>query len=180
MRPLVIGVAGAHSGSGKTHAARLILERLPGWGAIKCTPSSIYTALTDDPAALAEEGKDTALMLRAGAAEALWVRATPRDMNETLRLALDRLSHLPGVVVEGNSAIEVLSPDIVIFMAGEPDRLKQSAVPILSRADIVIIRGDGPAGLEPGIPVFPSDRPEGFLQRVTEMVTERVNERAGG
>jgi uridine kinase len=35
MRPVIIGIGGAHSGAGKTTIASLILKRLKGWGAIK-------------------------------------------------------------------------------------------------------------------------------------------------
>lgn len=142
--PITIGIGGSGSGSGKTAFACLLLERLKGWGAIKYTPEAVYSSVIDDPEILGEKGKDTEMFIRAGAAEVLWVRSAPEDLEETLGIALGRLSHLKGIVVEGNSAIEVLKPDIVIFLdRGEKDEkdkeeLKGSARRAFDAADIVI------------------------------------------
>jgi molybdopterin-guanine dinucleotide biosynthesis protein len=149
MKPFLIGVGGSHSGSGKTTLACRLLERLGNWGAIKYTPTQIYSSVTEDPEsqeALEKSDKDTSLMLRAGAAGALWVQSTPEDINETLQVALDRLSELDGIVVEGNSAIEVLKPDIVIFITGESGKFKQSARVALKMADVVIHVDTPPEG----------------------------------
>jgi molybdopterin-guanine dinucleotide biosynthesis protein len=173
MRPFMVGIGGAHSGSGKTTVACRLLERLTGWGAIKFTPSLLYTSISDEPSLPGQEGKDTALMLEAGAGEALWVQSTEEDMPETLRMAVERLSHLDGIVVEGNSAIEVLSPDIVIFMAGEPDRFKHSAEDILRMADLAICPDIPPQGAPGGVPVFKRTDTERYLGYITGIIDER-------
>jgi hypothetical protein len=48
-------------------------------------------------------------------------------------------------VVEGNSAIEVLKPDIVIFVSGDTAKFKKSADRILQMADILLFEGSLPA-----------------------------------
>ena len=173
MKPFLVGIGGSHSGSGKTTLACRLLERLGNWGAIKYTPTQIYSSVTDDAEGLEQTDKDTSLMLRAGAAGALWVQSTPEDINETLQVALDRLSELEGIVVEGNSAIEVLKPDIVIFIAGEPERFKQNAETVLQMADVVIYIDTPPEGTPHEARKFIHDETEKYLHYITEAVNER-------
>lgn len=160
-RPLLVGVGGAHSGSGKTTVAAAllsffssgtdaedpssaypILRSLKRWGAVKCTKTAIYTSLIDDGDVLRTRDKDTARFCEAGAEEVLWVQSPPENLEEVLPEAVDRLSHLDAIIVEGNSAIEFLKPDIVLFIVSASNRIKSSAQGILHQADIIIISGD--------------------------------------
>lgn len=60
-------------------------------------------------------------------------------LKDILPLAVERLSAHKGIVVEGNSAIEFLGPDIVIFVIGRGSKsLKKSALNVLNMADIVL------------------------------------------
>ncbi len=60
-------------------------------------------------------------------------------LKDILPLAVERLSDHKGIVVEGNSAIEFLRPDIVIFVFGRgSESLKKSAVNVLNMADIIL------------------------------------------
>ena len=104
-----------------------LLARLSGWGAIKVTPTELYSTIIDDPAVLREPGKDTALMLEAGAEEVLWIKAPREGVAEALETATERLGHLNGVVVEGNSAVEVLRPDVILFIASGSTRGRSGA-----------------------------------------------------
>ena len=144
MKPLIIGIGGGHSGAGKTFIACKILERLKGWGAIKYTNTPLYSSITDNSNILSEEGKDTKRFLDSGAEKVLWVQATSPESEETLLMAAEMLSHLQGIVVEGNSAIEALSPDIVIFVSGDIAKFKKSADRILQRADILLFESKFP------------------------------------
>lgn len=155
---MIIGVGGAHSSVGKTTVASSLLKyftsesredilatrlgALKRWGAIKYTKTAFYSSLVDDKAMLHMEGKDTALLYGAGAEEVLWVQSPPEDLAEVLPLAVERLSHLDAIVVEGNSAIEFLKPDIVLFILSASNKVKTSAQGILHQADIIIIPGD--------------------------------------
>jgi len=91
-------------------------DKLHKWGAIKYTKTELYASLVDDRAVLSQKDKDTGRFIAAGADEVLWVKSPPQDLNELLPLAMDRLSWLDGLIVEGNSVIEFLNPDIVIFI----------------------------------------------------------------
>ena len=109
------------------------------WGAIKYTKTAIYSSITDTPDILAQENKDTARLLKAGAENVLWVQSPAEGLQEVMPLAVTRLLHLSGIIIEGNSAIEFLKPDVVIFIFGrDTGTLKKSAVKILDMADIIL------------------------------------------
>ena len=149
-RPLIIGIGGSHSGTGKTTIASMLLSALsseslnPGahrrWGAIKCTKTALYTSLIDDRAILDRKDKDTGKLLKAGAEEVLWIRGPLEGIKETVSMAIDRLSHLDGIIIEGNSAIEFSNPDVVIFILGicGEEMEKASALRLIKHADIIV------------------------------------------
>ncbi|GAB4387654.1 MAG: hypothetical protein Kow0025_02460 [Thermodesulfovibrionales bacterium] len=145
MKPRIIGISGGSSGSGKTTAACQILGRLRGWGAIKYTRASGEASVVDDPGVLRTAGKDTAKMLEAGAEAVLWVRSPREKLPGALKEAVARLSHLSGIVVEGNSAVELLDPEVVVFVAGGGG-IKPGAERLLERASVVLHGGIPPAG----------------------------------
>ncbi len=142
---MIIGIGGSASGSGKTTMAEELLKALRrraegDFGVIKFTKTEIYTSVVTDDDTLFEEGKDTARMLKAGARGAVWVRSPGGgELSEALGVALQNLfggrQPLRGVIVEGNSAIELLKPDIVIFMGGPC--FKSGAEGVLRLADVV-------------------------------------------
>ena len=138
MRPVIIGIGGSGSGAGKTTLAAMLLKRLPGWGAIKFTKTTLFSSITDDKNVLSKEGKDTRKMLDSGAEKVLWVRSPSPVLAETASMAVEELSQLNGIIAEGNSIIEALNPDIVVFVKGPGRESKKSAERILDMADVVI------------------------------------------
>jgi molybdopterin-guanine dinucleotide biosynthesis protein len=143
MRPVVIGVGGAHSGSGKTEFASLILQHFRGWGAIKYTRSALYSSVTDDPGIISMKGKDTQRLLDSGACKVLWVKSPAYALRDVLPVSVDMLSDLEGIVVEGNSAIEFIRPDVILFIFGSDiARTKESARRVLRMAHMVV-SGEG-------------------------------------
>ena len=135
-RPFIIGIGGTCSNVGKTMTAVLLLQHLSSgtekWGAIKYTKTEFYTSLVDDKETLSRKDKDTGRFLEAGAGEVVWVKAPQRELADILPLALKRLSHNDGIIAEGNSAIEFLKPDIVIFMIGKMRSAGKQALKRLS------------------------------------------------
>jgi molybdopterin-guanine dinucleotide biosynthesis protein len=170
MRPFIIGVGGSHSGCGKTTVACHVLSKLRGWGAIKCTPTVLYSSVVESPEVLKNAGKDTGRFIGAGAAGVVWVQSTPHDLEETLGIAVGKLSHLEGVVLEGNSAIEVLKPDIVIFISKEPGRFKKSALAVLGMADLVVFESKPPPGIPAGARAYRLADREGYVKYVSEAI----------
>jgi molybdopterin-guanine dinucleotide biosynthesis protein len=180
-RPILIGIGGAHSGSGKTTYASLLFQRLRGWGGIKYTKTDIYCSLIDEHDVLLTEGKDTRRMLDAGAERVLWVKSPPSDLGELLPLAVEKLLGLKGIIVEGNSAIEFLVPDIIIFTFGSnSEEIKESAKRILARADVVLSEEET-IGAAPGkarcFRKSPAHNKE-FLITIVEMVEKKEKIRA--
>jgi molybdopterin-guanine dinucleotide biosynthesis protein len=176
MAPIRVGIGGDRSGSGKTLVASRLLQRLKGWGAIKCSPSPLYTSVIDDPEVLKEPGKDTARYLEAGAAEAVWVQAPRSEIEESLGIAQGRLSHLEGIVIEGNSAVETLkeSPDVIIFIVsgGEKD-LKNNTEGLIRRADVVLYAGEAPGSVPEGAGVFRLVDEGEFLDYILKLIDGR-------
>jgi len=150
-RPILIGIGASHSGSGKTFLASRILRHFSltpdpnsltpalACGAIKYTRTQSGSELITDPAILMTPGKDTWQMVTSGAREAIWVRSVRSALGDLLPKALKRLSHLDLIIVEGNSAIEFLKPDIVIFIFGKGrKRWKPGIEELAAGADIIL------------------------------------------
>ncbi|MBI5741113.1 MAG: hypothetical protein HZA16_10375 [Nitrospirae bacterium] len=139
----IISVAGAHSGVGKTSLCSILLKDLKGYGAIKFTKTALYTSVVDDERVLCEPGKDTQVYLESGAERVVWVQSPGGDeLEEALDIALTRMAGLKGVVIEGNSPLRFLRPDLAIFLVQEEGRTKPSAEAAGGRADIIIINSE--------------------------------------
>lgn len=173
MKPFLIGIGGGGSGCGKTYFACLLLARLRNFAALKCTRTHLYTCIVDDPAELSKPDKDTGRMLASGAAAAIWVQSTREDMPETLPVALSKLSAHECILVEGNSAIEVLTPDIVIFISGPEGRIKPSAHDVLMRSDVVVHDSRWPLRGPAGARYFDLRQEEELLEYVAVQCRKR-------
>lgn len=145
-RPFIIGIGGTCSNVGKTMTAVLLLQHLSSgtekWGAIKYTKTGFCTSLVDDKETLSRKDKDTGRFLEAGAGEVVWVKAPQQELADILPLALKRLSSNDGIIVEGNSAIEFLKPDIVIFIFGNGKERWKPGIEILAGTSDIIICED--------------------------------------
>jgi molybdopterin-guanine dinucleotide biosynthesis protein len=179
MKPIIIGISGAYSGAGKTMLASMILQRLKGWGAIKYTKTAIYCSVTDDIAILSEEGKDTQRLLDSGSEKVLWVQAPQADLGEILPMALDKLYDLEGVLVEGNSAVEFLKPDIVVFVSGDEKEFKEGSENSLRMADVVVYGKKPPKGMPKRSQRFRWDDLQGCIDYVMGLVEKRKKDSRG-
>ena len=141
----IITVSGAGSGKGKTALAVFLLSCLKGYAAIKVSSSGFFTRVTDSPEVIEEEGKDTALMKKAGASHVVWVQGPPEDISETLSMAMSLVGDVPGVVIEGNSPLKAIRPDTAYFVIGEDGEMKPGADEALSKADVVVVNADAPS-----------------------------------
>jgi len=170
----VIGVGGAYSGVGKTTVICNILQRFKNWGAIKYTKTPFYSSATDDLAVLSEEGKDTKRFLDAGAVKVVWVQSPYSELLATLSLAAGMFSHVRGILIEGNSAVEVMPPDIMIFVSGsQQKKWKTNAGNILAGADIVLYDKE-PSREFPSARIFHIEETAEYLQYL-ETLIHRTN-----
>ncbi|HMK49357.1 MAG TPA: hypothetical protein VK435_04845 [Thermodesulfovibrionales bacterium] len=172
MHPLVIGIAGAHSGAGKTTVACEILRQFEGWGAIKYSRTSFFSSITDDPEVIMAQGKDTRRMMDAGAVRVLLVQSPADELPDILPLALGMLSDLQGIVVEGNSAVQLIKPGVVVFVSGDPDLFKDSAEPLLGMADVVLSSSES-FPQRPKTRLFRTDDAEGYLSYIKRIIEEK-------
>ncbi|PWT94451.1 MAG: hypothetical protein C5B55_02740 [Blastocatellia bacterium] len=148
-RPKVIAVSGFSSNVGKTTLVCDLLERLPGWEAIKLTrghyrscgrdPVSccVSDLLSDEPLVLSgrdsnyESRKDTGRFWDAGASNVHWVIVNDEQVQAGIAEALSRVK-ADGVIVEGNSFLEYITPDISIMCSrAEGGTIKPSARKVL-------------------------------------------------
>jgi molybdopterin-guanine dinucleotide biosynthesis protein len=163
-QPRVVAVSGFSSNVGKTTLVCELLRQLPGWEAIKLTRGH-YRSCGRDPAGccvsdlLREEpvvrsgrdanyaiGKDTGRFWDAGATNVHWVIVKEDQVEEGIREALSRVE-ADGVIVEGNSFLEYIAPDLSIMCArSEGGRIKSSGRKALSKSDFLYLtRLDGSA-----------------------------------
>lgn len=154
----VVTVSGTSSEIGKTTLVCALLERLPGWGAVKVTRGHYRSCGRDpdtccvsgllgaEPRVFASRsdtdvaGKDTGRYWSAGAAAVRWVVGMRGQEAEGLSIALGELADRPGVVVEGNRIVQACGPDLAVMVAHPGQReVKSSARRILDRIDALYV-----------------------------------------
>jgi hypothetical protein len=201
---VAIVVVGGHSRSvGKTSVVAGLIAALreSEWTAVKITQygHGVCSAngepcdcVTDDHSwAISEErdrsGKsDTSRFLLAGAVRALWVRTEQGRLAEAMPALRKRIEPLPNVIIESNSVVKFLRPDLYLTVLdpGTED-FKNSAREFLDRADAVILheRADGAAwdgvSLKPiaGRPLFRIAPPNYVTPEIVEFVRTHMSER---
>lgn len=197
-------VVGGHSrNTGKTAVAAAIIAatRELGWTALKltqyghnlcsedgracdCAPEN-----PDHPFAISREESrsgrtDTSRFLAAGAAEAYWVRTPVGRLAEALPAICGLMEGKPYVIVESNSLLRFLRPDVyLVVLDADTADFKPSALENLDRADAFVqvdSRSGLPAweGVAPSLierrPVFRVRRGVYATEEMTEFVRERV------
>jgi molybdopterin-guanine dinucleotide biosynthesis protein len=163
--PTIVAVSGLSSNTGKTTLVCELLQRLPGWEAIKLTrghyrscgkdPNGccVSDLLRDEPlirsgrAGNYETGKDTGRFWDAGAANVHWVIVGEDQVEDGITRALSRVT-AEGVVVEGNSFLDYVNATLSIMCArADGGTVKPSARRGLPKADALYLSSldaDGP------------------------------------
>ncbi|MBF0518069.1 MAG: molybdopterin-guanine dinucleotide biosynthesis protein MobB [Nitrospirae bacterium] len=143
---MLVCIGGAHSSCGKTTLSERLLKRLTKrkkgtWGAIKYTQTAFYTSLSDAQDTINQSDKDTSRLLSAGARRAQWIQAPRHELEEIVRIAIDKFWEMDGILVEGNSPTEYVDFDVVAFVFGEdPLKIKDSAKRALEKATVLVLR----------------------------------------
>lgn len=155
--PTIVAVSGLSSNTGKTTLVCELLQRLPGWEAIKLTrghyrscgkdPNGccVSDLLRDEPLIRSgreenyEAGKDTGRFWDAGAVNVHWVIVGEDQVEDGIKEALSRVK-TEGVVVEGNSFLDYVTADfsIICARAGE-NKMKTSARRTLEKSDALYL-----------------------------------------
>lgn len=152
----IITVSGAHSGVGKTKVAELLLKKLKDWSALKITVThrqgicpvhkDCHTcdelhsdfSVIGNKDIIEAKGKDTQRLKTAGAKEVLWLKSKPEALKKGIHKAISLFKNTRGLVIESNSALKYLKPDLAIFVKRKDSILKPSAKKILEKADLAI------------------------------------------
>jgi molybdopterin-guanine dinucleotide biosynthesis protein len=158
----IISVTGAHSNVGKTTLGAILVSNLKGFGAIKFTKTPLYSSVTDDPEILYQEGKDTAVLSESGAVKVLWIKSPPSGLKDALKTALNEMTGVKGIVVEGNSPVEFLNPHLVIFIVAQDGHVKPSALKASKKADIIIVNSLKPIKNPPFLTQIASENSKVF------------------
>jgi hypothetical protein len=177
MSKTLVAISGFASNVGKTKLVCDLLERHPGWEAIKvsrghrrsCGKSPqaccISPMLGEAPRVLSGRaetfvpGKDTGRYWNSGASNVHWVVCTSEQVEEGIKIALDRVN-AAGVFVEGTSILKYLPVDYAIMVSdAAAGDIKSSAVGVMGKVDAVFI-----SGLEP-TPTFQDEFRNRLLKR---------------
>lgn len=177
----MIVVVGGHSRNvGKTAVAAKLIASLPEfcWTALKITGANhgLGTRHSHDgggeaaggvpyllTAQCVPDGTDTGRFLAAGAGRAFWLRTPPNALAGAMLAIRKLIAESPNTLIESNSVLEFLQPDLYLFAAdpGQSD-WKSSARRFFSRADAVVLSADGEASWLPeGRPRFGIHTPDG-------------------
>ncbi|MCX6345419.1 MAG: hypothetical protein NT018_10175 [Armatimonadetes bacterium] len=183
----LICVGGLSSGCGKTSVACLLLKALPGWGAMKVTPSRsddvcprgqdceacqppdgpYYVAIDSDIPERPEpvpiisgpvpivSGTDTSRFRDAGASHVAFVRALPECLPIALEYAFERLSDLPGVIVETTTAMPLIDGLRILVARQGRTEVKDSAHAVSGLADILAVNQDAASSVDGSSSDFP-------------------------
>ena len=199
---MAIVVIGGHSRSvGKTSVVAGLISALReyDWTAVKITQyghgvcsanGAPCDCATDDHSwAISEEKdrsgeSDTSRFLVAGAARALWVRTEQGRLAEAMPALRQRLEQARHVMVESNSVLKFLRPDLYLTVLdpGTED-FKTSAREFLDRAGAVILHEGSQSGtawqgvsLKPvaGRPVFRITPPPYVTAEIVDFVRSAV------
>lgn len=157
VRPTIVAVSGFSSNVGKTTLVCDLLRQLPGWEAIKLTRGHFRSCgrdpagccvsdlIRDEPVirsgrdANYQVGKDTGRFWDAGASNVHWVIVKDDQVEQGITEAL-KLVKAVGVIVEGNSFLEYIKPDLAIMCArSEGGTIKASARKALARSDVLYL-----------------------------------------
>jgi hypothetical protein len=134
-------------------------------------------------------GSDTSRFLAAGAERALWVRANPGHLGETIPALELELKKAGQAMIESNSIVRFVRPDVylVVLDPANPD-VKESVREFLESADGVIVHDVRASGAPPekrealGSPfsvneekgVFPITPPDYVTPEIIEFVRRRI------
>ena len=199
---MALVVIGGHSRSvGKTSVVAGLISALPSynWTAFKitqfghgrcslngqpcdCAPLDRCWALTEERDRSGRS--DSSRFLVAGAQRAFWVRTEQGRLHEALPVIQRRLAEAENAIMESNSILQFLQPDLYITVLDPAtEDFKASAQRYLDWADAVVLheKGDGVSrwkDVRPemlgGCPVFRIVPPQYVDEDLVDFVVERL------
>src|SRR5215467_16220313 len=153
----IVVIGGQSRNLGKTSVMAGIITALPAWNftAFKLTQfghgrcsldgKPCHCATDDHCYAVTEEtdrvgGSDTSRFLAAGAKRSFWVRTEQGRLVEALPAIRRRLAETQNAILESNSILQFLQPDLYITVLDPATAdFKASARTFLARADAIVL-----------------------------------------
>ena len=195
----IIVIGGQSRNLGKTSVVAGLIAAIPSynWTAFKITQfghgqcsldgEPCHCATADHTWAISEEkdhsGKsDSSRFLAAGAKRSFWVRTEQGRLAEAMPLLRRRLSESENAILESNSILKFIRPDLYITVLDPAtEDFKTSAQEFLDRVDVVILHEVGEfrwrgISLKPVIdkPVFHIRPPNYVTDEIVEFVERRM------
>ncbi|HUQ49616.1 MAG TPA: hypothetical protein VM056_02790 [Terriglobales bacterium] len=200
---MAVVVVGGHSRNvGKTSVVAGLIAALPTlhWTAVKitqfghgmcsvsaepceCALNEIEHSWSIDDETDRSGESDTSRFLLAGARRSIWVRTKQGMLAEAMPALRAKLENAGNVIIESNSVIKFLRPDIYLTVLNmkNPD-FKDSAREFFDRADGVVMHDDtgAPAWddvslkLISGKPIFRIEPPEYVIPEMVKFVVEKI------
>lgn len=199
---MAIVVIGGHSRSvGKTSVVAGLIAALPEfrWTALKITQyghgicsangQACDCATSDHSWAISEENdpkgdSDTSRFLAAGAVRVWWVRTEQGRLAEAMPLVREKLGSAENVIVESNSVLKFLRPDVYLTVLDPSTAdFKSSAREFMDRASATIVheaKTGNPAWKDVSLkpvadkPIFHITPPPYVTPEIVEFVRERL------
>ncbi len=88
------------------------------------------------------EGKDTWRLKNGGASKVVWINSTEQDTLDSFKTSLSLVADYPIILIEGNSILKYLKPDLSFFICDakilDYTNVKPSRKLALSKTDIII------------------------------------------
>jgi len=194
----VIVIGGQSRRVGKTSVVAGIIAALPEyrWSAFKITQHrhGLAVGSQNDTWAISEESdrngnSDTSRFLAAGAERAFWVRTNPGCLAEAMPAVRNRLGESINAIVESNSLVRFLKPDLYLLVTDPANTdFKSSAMECMDRADALITHrtpgSDQPSSIEHLLesaanrPVFRITPPAYVTVEIVECVRKALDSRS--
>jgi len=190
IRMAIIVIGGQSRDVGKTSVVAGIIAALPSynWAAFKITQfghgrcsldGKPCDCATDDRCwAITEEKdpagrSDTSRFLSAGAKRSFWVRTEQGRLQEALPVLRRRLAESENAIIESNSIVEFIQPDLYITVLDPAvEDFKPSAKRLIERADAVILPES--AVWQSSKPAFRITPPQYVTPELVMFVAERL------
>ena len=174
---MIVVVAGQGRKAGKTSVVTGIVASLADrkWTAIKISPHphGREWGISEE---FSPTTADTGRYLAAGAQRAFWVRAPRRAMDEAAAEVRRIAAESVHTIVESNSILRYLSPDLTIFVLDPSQQeWKPSARKALGRADALILTASGTAPVLAGIVCFRVEPPQYVTPAISAFVRARLD-----
>lgn len=137
----IIVVAGQAHSVGKTTLASMIISNLGGSvGAIKCSihANDDERMVTAKPDIIRQERTDTDILAASGAEQVVYLVSDAAHLKDSLGQAKSLIGEKDYLVIEGNSVLDYLTPDLTVYIKRDGVEVKPSAEKASARADLIV------------------------------------------